>query len=131
MADTRCPNCDHTFALDEITDGWCAECGKKIPEVLLKDVRPKPHIRNPHPHPLPIPTQTEHSEQSRENRIRATGLLLIVVALLLGLAAFGWGAYNRLNGAGIGVVAWVGGGSSLVVLLLGAVMLTGGRVPEE
>jgi len=131
VADTRCPNCDHIFGLDEITEGWCAECGKKIPEVLLKDVRPKPHIRNPHPHPLPTPTQAEQAAQSRDNKLRAMGLLLMVVALLLGLVAFGWGAYNRLNGASIGIAAWVGGGSSLAVLLLGAGMLALGRGSEE
>lgn len=123
MADARCPFCDHVFVMEEITEEWCAECGRKIPEVMLKEVRPKPHVRNPHPHPLPPPTEATLAEQDRETKIRLTGLMLILASVVLAIAAIGWGTYNEVNTHKIGVLAWVIGGIALVVFLVGAVML--------
>ena len=67
MADTRCPHCDHVFVAAEITDEWCAQCGKHIPEVLLKEIRPKPHLR--HPHPMPEAPKATQDELTRETRM--------------------------------------------------------------
>lgn len=131
VADTRCPFCDHVFVAEEITDEWCAGCGKKIPEVLLKDVRPKPHIRNPHPHPLPPPSQAALAERAHETKLRVVGLLVILGAIVLAIAAAGWGTYNEANTREIGVLPWVVGGIALAVFLAGAVMLARGRDEEQ
>ena len=125
MAETRCPNCDHVFAPDEVVEEWCGSCGKKIPEMLLKDIRLKPHLR--HPHPLPEPTRAEQAEESRESRTRAAGMLVIVLSLLGGLGCLAWGAVNRLNGESIGPVLWVGA-VVLAAFLCGLGMFTTGRV---
>jgi hypothetical protein len=131
VADTRCPHCDHVFVLAEITEEWCAACGRKIPEVLLKDARPKPHIRNPHPHPLPVPTKEAMAEQSRETKIRLAGLSLMLLAIVLGIVALCWGTYTHMASREIGVITWIIGGISLVLFLVGVVLLNYGTVPEE
>jgi hypothetical protein len=130
VTDTRCPNCDRVFVLEEITDGWCSDCGKKIPEVILKDVRPKK--RSPHPVPLPPPpTPAQQADEARETKIRVAGLVLMIVAIIDGLGALAWGTYNRINGTDIGGPVWAGG-LAVVVFIVGLVMLnTGGGAQEE
>jgi hypothetical protein len=131
VADTHCPHCDHVFDLAEITEEWCAACGRKIPEVLLKEVRPKPHIRNPHPHPLPPPTKETIAEESRETQIKLVGLLLMLAAIVLGIAALSWGTYTQMSGHAIGVITWIAGGTALLVFLVGVILLNRGRGQEE
>lgn len=122
----RCPHCDHVFVLAEITDEWCASCGKKIPEIILKDVRPKPHMR--HPHPLPEPTRAERAEAGRETRLRVSGLVVMLVAILGAIAALAWGAFNQTSGSG---VAWWIGGAAGAAFVVGLVMLNSGGGQEE
>ena len=130
MADTRCPSCDHVFVVDELAEGWCADCGKKIPEVVLKDARPR--RRSPHPvPPPPEPTPAQRAELNRESRTRFIGFLLVLVALAVGCAAGAWIAYWRLNREDAGPVAgWVGAGA-VAVFLAGLGMLAAGRDREE
>lgn len=130
MADTRCPHCDHVFAPDEITDEWCAQCGKHIPEMLLKDARPKPHLRNPHPHPLPPPSKETQAEMAHETKVRLAGMILMLVSVIGGVAALAWGTLNRMSGEGIGTAWWIGGAAA-VLFLVGLVTFNRGETPEE
>jgi hypothetical protein len=123
-ADARCPNCDHVFAPAEVADEWCASCGKKIPEILMKDLRPRPHLR--HPVPLPEPTREERAEATRESRTRAGGMLLMVLAILAGLGCLVWGVIERMNGQSYNPALWVGG-VALVGFLCGLGMFATGR----
>jgi hypothetical protein len=126
--DAKCPHCDHVFVVAEITDEWCESCGKKIPEMLLKDIRPKPHLR--HPHPLPEPTKVDRAEEAHETKVRVTGLVVILAAILLGLVALVWGGFNQASGNGIGAAWWVGGAAG-VAFVVGLVMLNSGHTQEE
>ena len=126
-ATARCPHCDHVFDPAEVTDEWCASCGRKIPEVILKDIRPKPHLR--HPHPLPEPTKDARAEGARETKVRVSGLVVMLVAILGGIAALAWGGYNRVSGGEVGA-AWYVGGAAGVAFVVGLVMLNRGG-PEE
>jgi hypothetical protein len=131
MVETRCPHCDHVFVMAEITDEWCAECGKHIPEALLKDVRPKPHLRNPHPHPLPPQSKEDQVAQSHETKLRLAGLLTMLGAILVGMICAGWGVVNQMRSAEIGTGPWVGGGIALVAFFVGVVLLNRGQTAEE
>lgn len=131
MTATHCPKCDHVYGPEEVADGWCAECGKQIPEILMRDIRPKPHVRNPHPHPLPAPSLEDRVEQSHEARLRLTGLLLLLSGVLIGLACVGWGAYSRMNAGSVGLGALVGGGAALACFATGMVLLNREPAGEE
>lgn len=133
MADNRCPHCDHVFALDEITDEWCASCGKHIPEAFLKDLRPKPHLRKPHPdHPPKTPAAPTHAPApvTHETKVRVAGLVMMVASCLGGLAALTWGTFSRLNGSGIAGAVAVGAAAA-IAFVIGLVMLNAGGAPEE
>ena len=129
MADTRCPHCDHVFAITEITDEWCAECGKHIPEALLKDARPKPHLR--HPHPLPPQSKEDRVEQAHETKLRLGGLLLMLAGAVVGSACLVWGALNQASSGVVGTLPWLGGGVAVVLFLVGGLMLNRGETSEE
>jgi hypothetical protein len=126
--DARCPHCDHVFDPAEITDEWCSQCGKHIPEVLLKDIRPKPHLR--HPHPIPEAPKAAQAEVARETKIRLAGLVVMLVAILGGLAALAWGTINQVNGTAIGAAWWVGGAAG-AAFVVGLLMLNRGGGREE
>lgn len=126
-SNAKCPHCDHVFVPEEITDEWCAGCGKHIPEALLKEIRPKPHILHPHPHPLPEPTPAEKAEAARKSKTRAFGFLLMLFALALASVLIGWAVYCRLERTRAGSwVVWVGG-AALAVFIAGLGMLITGR----
>jgi hypothetical protein len=121
----RCPHCDHDFESAEVIDEWCASCGKKIPEVILKDVRPKPHLRNPLP--VPPPTREERAEAARESRVRAAGLFLMALSIVAGLICAAWAITVMLNGESLRAVTWVGM-FVLVAFITGLAMLATGRI---
>jgi hypothetical protein len=123
-AEARCPSCDHVFVSAEVAEEWCASCGKKIPEMLLKDIRPKPHLR--HPVPLPEPTKEERAVAARDSRTRAVGMLVMVLAILAGLGCLVWGVIDKMNGQSYNPALWVGG-VALVAFLSGLVMFASGR----
>ncbi|MCS6863972.1 MAG: hypothetical protein RMJ56_02715 [Gemmataceae bacterium] len=129
MAEHRCPRCDHIFTLAEILDEWCAECGKRIPEVLLKEARPKPHLR--HPHPLPPPSVETQLEQSRDNALRLGGLLLMLAGLIIGLVSWGWGIYQKFSLGEVSMTAYLGGGVALVALVAGIVLMNRSESSES
>jgi len=110
--------------LVEVTDEWCASCGKKIPEVILKDVRPKPHLRNPLP--LPPPTREERAEESRESRVRAAGLFMMFGGILGGLGCLLWGVITKMNGDGLSTVILVAA-PAITVFFAGLGMFASGR----
>lgn len=124
----KCPHCDHVFDPAEVTDEWCAQCGKHIPEVLLKEIRPKPHLR--HPHPIPEPTKADQAERTHTTKVRVSGLIVMLAAILGGIAALAWGAVNKIGGGEIGA-AWYVGGAAGVAFLVGLVMLNTGGGQEE
>jgi hypothetical protein len=125
LPSARCPHCDHVFELVEVTDEWCASCGKKIPEVILKDVRPKPHLRKPLP--LPPPTREENAGTAGESRGRAVGLFLMFGGVAGGLGCLLWGVISKMSGESLTPVLWTGG-LVLALFVTGLAMFTSGRV---
>lgn len=123
MADSRCPRCDHVFSLQEIIEEWCGECGMRIPEVLLKEARPKLPLR--HPHPLPPPPSVEtQAERSQEVATRLAGMLLLLGGIAIGLASLGWGIYRKFSSGELSLTALVGGGVAVVTFVVGVVLMT-------
>lgn len=35
MSELKCPNCGVVLSAEAQADGWCAECGKRVPPMLL------------------------------------------------------------------------------------------------
>jgi hypothetical protein len=113
----------------EIIEEWCGECGMRIPEVLLKEARPKPHLR--HPHPLPsLPVETP-AEDRQEIAMRLAGLLLLLGGIAIGLASLGWGIYRKFSTGEMSLPAMVGGGVAVVTFVAGVVLMTRNEARES
>jgi hypothetical protein len=97
----------------------------------LKDARPKPHLRHPHPHPLPPPSKEDRAVESHETKIRLTGLLVMLAAILVGLGGVVWGVVNQMSSASVGIGPWIAGGLGVVIFIVGAVLFNLGQTSEE
>ena len=42
-----CPECDRPLLAEALNDGWCPECGEKVPEFIRKQARHTPQPRPP------------------------------------------------------------------------------------
>ncbi len=125
----RCPYCDHDFAAAEIADGWCEPCGRRIPEVVLKEVRPRPHFAPPPP--PPEPTEAERAEARRTDTTRAIGAVIMILGLLVCVGAAAWIAYCRFQRADAGrAFTWIAGAGG-AAFLFGLALLIDGRASDQ
>jgi len=80
MSAIRCDKCDAVWSADAVRDGWCENCGKRLPEYLL-------HARTSDPEPAaePAPPPAGEVEFRSEFRPRLVAfLVLLAVAVVAG-----------------------------------------------
>lgn len=72
MSAVVCPHCNVTFSQEEVADGWCEGCGKKIPDYVLKEAfgssytPTRPTGRRQEPPALSSEGQYSETRQGRE-----------------------------------------------------------------
>lgn len=74
MNPIRCPNCDWQLTPGEINEGWCEECGKKVPSAVLAAAS----ANHPSEEPVdPAGNVAESTEVSLQRNARAWALKML------------------------------------------------------
>src|SRR5215212_9382028 len=128
MPTVGCPHCNHLLAPEEVASGWCAECGKQIPEFALRKARGR---RKPGTARKALAEQQRQLERSNVLNVRVTGILCFVggfamITVAGALALFMVGERSR---PGELIVALGVGG--VLVAAAGARMFVKGRVEND
>ena len=103
MAQVKCPYCDATLPAQEIANGWCENCGKKIPRFALEGSKT----------PGWVEVHTRHHTASTATKPTAATYAILFAFITLGAIAVMALDHGRANwvwigcGIGAGLGAWV------------------------
>jgi hypothetical protein len=117
-----CPTCDATLPAEEIAEGWCETCGKRIPPYVLSEYRGKRSASSGDGTTQAVSTLTEGPPRVEVGNARPNKLKIFLVVFFCGivgslLAAAVDGFRSGSRAGELGGIAGVGVGMGILQAL--------------